>query len=240
MLWVRSASLMRMTRMSRAIARIILRKFSACFSSRLVKLIWLILVTPSTSDGDLAAEPPLDLRRAWPACLRRVVQQPGGDARHVEPQVGDQAGDLDRVDRSTARPTAGAGRVDPRRTRRRARSGRYRPGMVGDDLVDEGRRRAHGLLSEGNRRRTSATSCSTICSGVRVVGARGRRRRRRCRPDRSRRSRGSASVGLVAGAVGLSTSRQSPPSRCGHPARSHLVARRQPDLEGVEASCAAR
>ncbi len=35
--------------MSRAIARIILRKFSACFSSRLVKLIWLILVTPSTS-----------------------------------------------------------------------------------------------------------------------------------------------------------------------------------------------
>ncbi len=37
--------------MSRAIASSILRKFSACFSCRDVKLIWLILVTPSTSDA---------------------------------------------------------------------------------------------------------------------------------------------------------------------------------------------
>ena len=35
--------------MSRAIAMIILRKFSACDSARLLKLIWPILVTPSTS-----------------------------------------------------------------------------------------------------------------------------------------------------------------------------------------------
>lgn len=48
MLWVRSASLMRTTRMSLAMAMIILRKFSACFSSRLVKLTRLNLVTPST------------------------------------------------------------------------------------------------------------------------------------------------------------------------------------------------
>ena len=50
--------------MSRAIASTILRKFSACFSSRLVKLTWLILVTPSTSVGDLLAELGCDLRRA--------------------------------------------------------------------------------------------------------------------------------------------------------------------------------
>jgi hypothetical protein len=49
MLWVRSASFTRITRMSRAIASSILRKFSACFSSRDVKLIWPIFVTPSTS-----------------------------------------------------------------------------------------------------------------------------------------------------------------------------------------------
>ena len=35
--------------MSRAIARSILRKFSACFSSREVTLSWPIFVTPSTS-----------------------------------------------------------------------------------------------------------------------------------------------------------------------------------------------
>ena len=48
MLCVRSASLTMMTRMSRTIARIILRKLSACASLRLLNWTWSSLVTPST------------------------------------------------------------------------------------------------------------------------------------------------------------------------------------------------
>ena len=48
MLCRRSASLMSTTRMSSTMASIILRRFSACCSSRVAKSIWLILVTPST------------------------------------------------------------------------------------------------------------------------------------------------------------------------------------------------
>ena len=48
MLWRRSASLTRITRMSSTIASSILRKFSAWRSSLEEKLMALILVTPST------------------------------------------------------------------------------------------------------------------------------------------------------------------------------------------------
>ena len=48
MLWMRSASLTRMTRTSWVIARIILRRFSAWACSVLWKLSFEILVTPST------------------------------------------------------------------------------------------------------------------------------------------------------------------------------------------------
>ena len=51
MLCNRSASLTRMTRMSRAIAISILRKFSACASARLSKVRWVSLLTPSTSSA---------------------------------------------------------------------------------------------------------------------------------------------------------------------------------------------
>ena len=54
MLCVRSASLTRMTRRSRTIASSILRKLSACASSRLLNLIWSSLVTPSTSSATSA------------------------------------------------------------------------------------------------------------------------------------------------------------------------------------------
>ena len=47
--------------------------------------------------GDLLAEQPLDLRQRREGVLDRVVQQTGDDARHVEPHVGDDAGDLERV-----------------------------------------------------------------------------------------------------------------------------------------------
>ena len=51
MLWVRSASLTMITRMSRTIASSILRKLSACASARLRNWIWSSLLTPSTSSA---------------------------------------------------------------------------------------------------------------------------------------------------------------------------------------------
>jgi hypothetical protein len=84
--------------MSRAIAMIILRKFSACDSARLLKLIWPILVTPSTSVA-------ISLPKICSICGRRrervldgVVQESRDDARDVEAEVGDQGRDLERVD----------------------------------------------------------------------------------------------------------------------------------------------
>ncbi len=51
MLWVRSASLIRMTRTSRAMASSILRKDSAWFSSRVLNSSFSSLVSPSTSSA---------------------------------------------------------------------------------------------------------------------------------------------------------------------------------------------
>ena len=79
MLWRRSASLMRMTRMSRAIAMTILRKFSACFSSRLEKVILASLVTPSTRVAISAAEQFAHLVERGQRVLDHVVQQAGDD-----------------------------------------------------------------------------------------------------------------------------------------------------------------
>ena len=54
MLCSRSASLMRMTRRSRAIAISILRKFSACASARLSNERWVSLLTPSTRSATVS------------------------------------------------------------------------------------------------------------------------------------------------------------------------------------------
>ena len=99
--------------MSRAIATTILRKFSACRSSLEVKLIFESLVTPSTSVGDLAAELLLDVVGRGERVLDDVVQEPGADARGVEPKVGDDAGDADRVDEVRLARLARLPRVHP-------------------------------------------------------------------------------------------------------------------------------
>ena len=118
--------------MSRAIAMIILRKFSACCSSRLREVDLADLGdavderrrSRSPKIGSICGE-----RRE--RVLDGVVQQAGRDARHVEPQVGDDARDLERVRRGTARPTCGAGRGAPRRrSRTRAASVRDVGGRV--------------------------------------------------------------------------------------------------------------
>ena len=74
MLCSRSASFTMMTRMSLVIASSILRRLSACRSSRFAKLILLSLVTPSTQR---ATSSPNFSRNSssWSACLPDVVQQ---------------------------------------------------------------------------------------------------------------------------------------------------------------------
>ena len=83
--------------MSRAIATTILRKFSAWRSSFEVKLIFESLVTPSTSSATSTPNSLLDVVGRRERVLDDVVQEAGADARGVEPQVGDDAGDADRV-----------------------------------------------------------------------------------------------------------------------------------------------
>ena len=76
-----------------------MRKFSACSSSRESKLDAEILVTPSTSSATSSPNSSLDLLERGERVLDRVVQQPGDDHRLVEPQVRDDARDLERVHR---------------------------------------------------------------------------------------------------------------------------------------------
>ena len=97
MLCSRSASLIRMTRTSRAIASSILRKLSACTSSRDVNSIWSSLDTPSTmsatglpnvvSSSFLVTEV-----SSITSCSKR-----GGEALRVEPPLRQDAGDRQRM-----------------------------------------------------------------------------------------------------------------------------------------------
>ena len=84
--------------MSRAMATTILRKFSAWRSSFDVKLIFESLVTPSTSSATSAPNSLLDVVGRRERVLDDVVEEAGADARRVEPQVGDDAGDAHGVD----------------------------------------------------------------------------------------------------------------------------------------------
>ena len=87
--------------MSCAIAMIIFRKFSACFSSWLsVALAWNLdsLVTPSTSWRHLGAEELRQLVGRGQGVLDGVVEQPGDDARLVELELGEDARHLEGMD----------------------------------------------------------------------------------------------------------------------------------------------
>ena len=97
MLCRRSASLIMSTRMSRAMATSILRKFSAWRSSREEKASLPILVTPSTRSAISA--PNSRWRSSLVACgvLEDVVEEPGRHRGHVHLEVHEQAGDLERM-----------------------------------------------------------------------------------------------------------------------------------------------
>ena len=98
MLWSRSASLTRMTRMSSTIASSILRKFSACRSSLLENGMALIFVTPFDDVGDVLAEGVADALDGGEGVLDDVVEEAGRHADDVQLHVGEDVGDLERMD----------------------------------------------------------------------------------------------------------------------------------------------
>ena len=97
MLCSRSASLMRTTRRSSAIATIILRMFSACCCWSERSEIRPSLVTPSTSLRHLRAELRLHLLGGERGVLDRVVEQGRRDRGGVELEVGEDRRHLHRV-----------------------------------------------------------------------------------------------------------------------------------------------
>jgi hypothetical protein len=97
MLCSRSASLIRITRTSRAIASSILRKFSACACSRRRNCSLSSLDTPSTSSATGAAEVLDQLLLGDARIFQHVVQQRRHHRRAVEPPVGQDLGDGQRM-----------------------------------------------------------------------------------------------------------------------------------------------
>ena len=89
MLWSRSASLTSRTRMSPAIATIILRTFSAWASSPLRNSSLSSFVSPSTMRATSLPNSSLDVAEADGGVLDGVVQEGGGEGRGVEPEVGE-------------------------------------------------------------------------------------------------------------------------------------------------------
>ena len=103
MLCRRSASLMMTTRTSSAMARNILRRFSAwaarsrTASSGAFQAMLLQLGGAVDELGDLAAESPGDLGVGDAAVLLDVVDERRGDGRGVELEVGDGPGGVERM-----------------------------------------------------------------------------------------------------------------------------------------------
>ncbi len=96
-LWVRSASLTRITRRSRTIASSILRKLSACASWRLLNWIWSSLVTPSTISATSFAEARGDLFLGRGRVFDDVVQDRRDQRVGVEVQFGQDFGGRHRM-----------------------------------------------------------------------------------------------------------------------------------------------
>ena len=98
MLCSRSASFTMTTRISFTIASSILRTLSAWRSSREYMCSLLSLVTPSTQRGHLVAKLFPDLIQAELGVLHGIVQQPGFDTNQVHLHVGQDQGDVQRMD----------------------------------------------------------------------------------------------------------------------------------------------
>ena len=97
MLCRRSASLIRITRTSRAIASSILRKFSACACFLGLELDAVELGNAVHELGHMLAELVADLVLGDGSVLHHVVQQRGGQRLAVEVPLGEDLGHRDRV-----------------------------------------------------------------------------------------------------------------------------------------------
>ena len=84
--------------MSSTIASSILRKFSTCRSSLRRKRDGADLGHPLDDVRDVVAEGLADALDGGERVFDDVVEQPGGDADHVELHVGEDVGDLERMD----------------------------------------------------------------------------------------------------------------------------------------------
>ena len=158
MLCRRSASLISTTRMSCAIAMIILRKFSACFSSRLEKVIFETLVTPSTSRATSGPNSPCTSSSEAPVSSTTSCKQAGDDRGHVEPELRDYQRDVERMDYVRLAGFALLLDMHPRRI------------FVG--ATDQARRRPAGCRTR--TRRTSSSSWSGLIGEARSSTARTR------------------------------------------------------------------
>ncbi len=97
MLWSRSASLIKRTLTSWAIATTILRMVAAWASCGDEYWIRSSLVTPSMRRATSGPNFAFDLMEGHVGVLHRVVQEGGGQGRGVEPVVGQDLGDRHRV-----------------------------------------------------------------------------------------------------------------------------------------------
>ena len=97
MLCSRSASLTITTRMSRAMARNILRRFSAWVSSRLRKSSWVSLVTPSTSNATSSPNWARNVIQRDFGIFNAVVEQAGADGAGVHADFSQQQGGAERM-----------------------------------------------------------------------------------------------------------------------------------------------
>ena len=97
MLCRRSASLISSTRASSAMASSSLRKFSAWTACLEAKSSLLSLVRRIDEAADLDAEHGVDLLAGDRGVLDRVVQHGRGDGRVVEPELGEDGGDFERM-----------------------------------------------------------------------------------------------------------------------------------------------
>ena len=122
MLWSRSASLMRTTRMSSAIARNIFRMFSACCCSWLWVLNFDSLVTPSTRCATSGPKRSSTSARLYSVSSGTSWSSAAVDGDRVDAEVGEDLGRRDRVgDVRLARRADLASRGPRRRGRTRAR-----------------------------------------------------------------------------------------------------------------------
>ena len=177
MLCSRSASLMRITRMSLAMAMIILRMFSACSSSTVRKDICDSLVTPSTSRATSSPNCSRTASMDMLGVLDHVVQQGGGEGGAVEPQVGADVGGADRmVDVGLAagpqlvlvlrgRHVEGARRPDPGRSRGCTSRSSREAAQAAPRWMDRRPRRATGgLFLDACDGRLVSTGSDTVSS----------------------------------------------------------------------------